>query len=63
MVNYVILQNKPKLRRRLNNYELEQIRNDPIFAAIADNYFGFMRECNGVNDIVQIGKLLANLKG
>jgi hypothetical protein len=52
-----------KYSASFNNYELEQIRNDPIFAAIADNYFGFMRECNGVNDIVQIGKLLANLKG
>lgn len=46
-----------------NNYDLEKIRSDPIFAAVADNYFGFMSECNGVNDIVQVGKLLANLKG
>ena len=52
-----------KYSASFNNYELDQIRKDPIFAAIADNYFGFMRECNGVNDIVQIGKLLANLKG
>lgn len=45
------------------NYDLDNIRLDPIFASIADDYFDYMANIGGVNDIAQIGNMLAKLKG
>lgn len=46
-----------------NNYELDNIKADPIFGAIADNYFEYIQKINGVNDIAQIGNMLAGVRG
>ncbi|RTL00657.1 MAG: hypothetical protein EKK57_06590 [Proteobacteria bacterium] len=45
------------------NYDLDTIRHDPIFAHIADDYFEYIANSDGVNDIAQIGNMLAHLKG
>lgn len=45
------------------NYELEALRLDMVFSAIADNYFEYIQQIGGVNDIAQIGNMLANLRG
>lgn len=44
------------------NYELDEIKNDPIFAAHAVDYFDFIQDVGGVNDILQIGSILAELR-
>lgn len=43
------------------NYDLDKIKEDRIFSSIATNYFEFMQNINGVNDVVKIGEILANL--
>lgn len=45
------------------NYDLDKIKSDPIFASIAVDYFEIIDEAKSVNDIVEIGKILAELKG
>lgn len=45
------------------NYELDNIKADPIFGSIADDYFSYIQKVGGVNDIAQIGNMLAQLRG
>jgi hypothetical protein len=42
-----------------NNYDLDKIRQDTIYSSIADNYFDFIDNIKGVNDIIKIGEILA----
>lgn len=44
------------------NYELDDLKNDPIFATHALDYFEFIQDIGGVNDILQIGAILAELR-
>lgn len=44
------------------NNELDTLKQDPIFASHALNYFEFMQEIKGLNDILAIGAILAQLK-
>ena len=52
-----------KLSSEFNNLGLEALRADAIFAGIVDNYSEYLQRVNGINDIVQIGDILAQLRG
>ena len=45
------------------NYDLDRIKSDPIFAALGADYFEVIARNNGVNDIAQFGSILAQLRG
>lgn len=42
-----------------NNYELDKLKTDFIYARVADNYFEFTRVNNLANDIIIIGNILS----
>jgi len=45
------------------NYDLDRIKSDPIFAALGADYFEVIARNNGVNDIAQFGNILSQLRG
>ncbi len=45
------------------NYDLDRIKADPIFAPLGVDYFEVIAANNGVNDIAQFGNILAQLRG
>ena len=44
------------------NYDLDKLKNDIIYATVANEYFEFVAENNIQNDIFILGDILANLK-
>lgn len=44
-----------------NNYELDKLKTDFIYAKVADTYFEFTRQNNLANDIIIIGNILSNI--
>ena len=44
------------------NYDLDRIKVDPIFASLGVDYFEVIAANNGVNDIAQFGNILAQLR-
>ena len=53
---------KSKYMLEYNNYDLEKIKQDLLFAPIATEYFNFIATTNGVNDILAIGHILSQLQ-
>ena len=45
------------------NYDLDRIKSDPIFASLGADYFEVIARNNGVNDIAQFGNILSQLRG
>ena len=45
------------------NYDLDKIKADPIFHKIAYDYFNYIGQIGGVNDIAQLGNILSGLRG
>lgn len=45
-----------------NDKQFEKIQADAILANIAEDYFDYIKNINGVNDIVHVGEILAQLR-
>lgn len=45
-----------------NNSGLDAIRGDLLYATIADDYFEYIEQVNGINDIIEIGKLFVGVE-
>lgn len=66
-LKYAIEQKLDKARVRYHNQfaynpDLDKIRQDIIFAPIADIYFDYIANVGGINDIKYVGEILSNLK-
>ncbi|MDD3266075.1 MAG: hypothetical protein PHC75_02705, partial [Burkholderiales bacterium] len=53
---------KNSYENSFNNSGLDTVRSDLLFSSIADEYFEYIEQVNGLNDIVEIGKLFVGVE-
>ncbi|MDD3267378.1 MAG: exodeoxyribonuclease V subunit gamma [Burkholderiales bacterium] len=53
---------KNSYENSFNNSGLDTVRSDLLYSSIADDYFEYIEQVNGLNDIVEIGKLFVGVE-